>query len=141
MPDRGTRNVILCLRVIAESLLRTFVCFIDFVKAFGKVPHNEVLKALDEAGIDDKNLRLLQYICWNQKATMKIGNKEIDAFDIKISGRQGCVASLILHNTFSEKIMKSIKEMIGVSIGGMNINNPRFADDTAVIADSSNFRC
>ena len=26
--------------------------------------------------------------------------------------------------------------MTGVSIGGMNINNLRFADDTAVIADS-----
>ena len=47
-----------------------------------------------------------------------------------------CVASPILYNTFSEKIMKSIEEMKGVSIGGMNINNLRFADDTAVIADS-----
>ena len=32
--------------------------------------------------------------------------------------------------------MKSIEEKKGVSIGGMNITNHRFADDTAVIADS-----
>ena len=68
MPDRGTRNAILCLRVIAERLLNhqqiLFVCFIDFVKAFNKVRHNEVLEAV----IDDKDLRLLQNIYWNQKS-------------------------------------------------------------------------
>ena len=138
MPDRGTRNAILCLRVIAERLLnhqqKLFVCFIDFVKAFDKVRHNEVLEALDEAGIDDKDL--LQNIYWNQKATVKIGDEETDAFDIKIGVREGCVASPILYKTFSEKKMKSIEDMKGVSIGGLNINNLRFADDTAVIADS-----
>ena len=67
---------------------------------------------------------------------MKIGDDETDAFDIKIGVRQGCVASPILYNTFSEKIMKSIEDMKGVNIGRMNINNLRFADDTAGIADS-----
>ena len=139
-PDRGTRNAILCLRVIAERLLnhqqKLFVCFIDFVKAFDKVRHNEVLEALDEAGIDDKDHRLLQNIYWKQKATVRVGFEETGVFDIKIGVRQGCVASAILYNTFSGKIMKSIEEMKGVSIGGMNINNLRFADDTAVIADA-----
>ena len=67
---------------------------------------------------------------------MKIGDGETDAFDIKIGVRQGCVASPILYNTISEKIMKSIEDMKGVSIGGMSNNNLSFADDTAVIADS-----
>ena len=86
--------------------------------------------------IFDKDLRLLQKIYWNQKATVKVGDEETDAFDIKIGVREGFVASSILYNTFSEKIKKSIEEMKGLSIGGMNINNLRFADDTAVIADS-----
>ena len=92
MPDRGTRNAILCLRVIAARLLnhqqKLFVCFIDFVKAFDKVRHNEVLEALDEARIDDKYLRLLQNIYCNQKATVKVGDEETDAFHIKIGVRQ-----------------------------------------------------
>ena len=110
MPDRCTRNAILCLTVIAERLLKhqqkLFVSFIDFLKAFDKVRHNEVLEAPDEAGIDDKDLRLLQNVYWNQKSTVKIGDEETDAFDINIGVRQGCVASPILYNTFSEKIMK-----------------------------------
>ena len=55
MPDRGTRNIILCLRVIAERLLKQqkklFMCFIDFVKAFDKVRHYEMLGALDGTGV------------------------------------------------------------------------------------------
>ena len=82
------------------------------------------------------DLCLLQNIYLNQKATVKNGDEETDAFNIKIGVRQGCVPSPILYNTFSENIMKSIEEMKGASIGGMNINNLRFADGTAVIADS-----
>ena len=71
MPDRGTRNSISCLRVIADGLLnhqqKLFVCFIDFVKAFDKVRHKKFIEALDEAGIDDKDHRLLQNIYWKQK--------------------------------------------------------------------------
>ena len=70
MPDRGTRNAILRLRVIAERLSnhqqKLFICFIDFVKDFDKV-------LLDGTGVDDKDLRVLQNIYWKQKATVKVG--------------------------------------------------------------------
>ena len=90
-------------REIVEPPTKTFRLF-HFVKAFDKVRHNEVLEALDEAGIDDNDLRLLQNIYWKQKATVRVGDEETGVFDIKIGVRQGCVASPILYNTFSEKI-------------------------------------
>ena len=74
-------------REVVEPPTKFFVCFIDFVKAFDNVRNNEVLEATDEAGIDDKDLRFLQNIYWNQKATVKIGDEETDAFDIKIGVR------------------------------------------------------
>ena len=89
MPDRGTRNAILCLRVITERLLnqqqKLFICFIDFVKAFDKVGRYEMLDPLDGTGVDDKDLRLFQNIYGRQKATVKKGNEETDNFDVKIS--------------------------------------------------------
>ena len=54
---------------------------------------------------------------------------------MKIVVRQGCVASPLLYNTFAER-MQPIKNLEGVSVGGMNINNLSYADDTAVIANS-----
>ena len=59
-------SAILCLRVIAERVLnhqqKLFICFIDFVKAFDKIRHYEMLDALDGTGVHDKDLRLLQNI-------------------------------------------------------------------------------
>ena len=70
MPDRGTRSAILYLRVIAERLLnhqQLLICFIDFVKAFDKVRHYEMLDALDGTRVDDKGLCLLQNIYWSKR--------------------------------------------------------------------------
>ena len=66
----------------------------------------KMLDALDGAGVDDKYLRFLQFIYWKQKASVKVGNEETDNFDVKIGVPQGCVASLLPYNTFSEKIMQ-----------------------------------
>ena len=92
--------------------------------------------ALNGTGVDDKDLRLLQNIYWKQKATVKKGNEETDSFDVKIGVGEGCVASPLLYNTFSERIMQSIENLEGVSVCGINRNNLRYADDTAVIANS-----
>ena len=80
--------------------------------------------------------RLFQKIYWKQKVTVKVGNEETDNFYVKTGVQQGCVASPLLYNTFSERILQSIENLQGVSVGGMNINNLRYADDTVVIAKS-----
>ena len=42
-----------------------------------------------------------------------------------------------MFNLYSEKILKSIENMKGVKVGGRNINNLRYADDTTLIAGSN----
>ena len=77
MPDREFRNAILCLQLIAEKGLnqqqKLFIRFIDFVKAFDKVQHSELLDALDGTGIDDNDLRFLLFSYWKQIAAVKVG--------------------------------------------------------------------
>ena len=41
-----------------------------------------------------------------------------------------------LFSLYSEVILRSIDNLEGVKIGGVNINNFRFADDTVLIAES-----
>ena len=50
--------------------------------------------------------------------------------------RQGCVLSPYLFNLYTEFIFRKSDEMQGINIGGKNINNLRYADDTVLMAES-----
>ena len=55
---KGTRNAVLCLRMIMEKAIEKqkdlYICFIDYVKAFDRVKHQELIKVLEQIGIDEK---------------------------------------------------------------------------------------
>jgi hypothetical protein len=48
--------------------------------------------------------------------------------------RQGCILSPYLFNIYTEFIFRKSVECIGINIGGRNISNPRYADDTVLMA-------
>ncbi|KAG1659484.1 Leucine-rich repeat-containing G-protein coupled receptor 5 [Nymphon striatum] len=58
-------------------------------------------------------------------------------FNIKKGVRQGCILSPSLFNLYTEKIFREVDDMQGIVVGGVNINNLRYADDTVLIADSA----
>ena len=58
-------------------------------------------------------------------------------FKTKKGVRQGCVLSPNLYNLYTEKIYREIEGMPGVVIGGVNINDLRYADDTGLLAIDS----
>ena len=75
-------------------------------------------------------------------ATVQLGHdvrayKITEEFKIKKGARQGCVLSPNLFNLYTEKIFREVKDMKGVVIGGVNINNLRYADDTAMITENT----
>ena len=55
---------------------------------------------------------------------------------IERGARQGCVFSPDMFNWYGETILRCIEGMPGISIGGYNLNNLRYADDTVLISDS-----
>ena len=92
-----------------------------------------MLQSLD---IDGKDLRLLKNLYWDQKACVRIEGQHSAFSSIKRGVRQGCVLSPDLFNLYSENILRHISEIEGVSIGGQNINNIRYADDIVLISNS-----
>jgi len=50
--------------------------------------------------------------------------------------RQGCVFSPDLINLYGEVILRELDGMPGFVIGGHNVNNIRYADDTVLLAES-----
>ena len=137
---KGTRNAIFALRVLAERAIDVqkdlYVCFVDYEKAFDKVRHQDLFNILNDIGLDGKDLRLLEKLYWNQKAAVRVGGEVSEWQDIKRGVRQGCVLSPDLFNIYSEIIMRDLENLEGLKIGGQNLNNVRYADDTALVADS-----
>ena len=80
---------------------------------------------------------------WNlyvgQEATVRTRHETADCFQIgKVVG-QGCMLSLCLFNFYTENIMWNARldeAQAGIKIGGRNINNLRYADDTILMAES-----
>ena len=140
MEDRGTRNAIFMMRSIADRAIEMqrdlYICFIDYTKAFDKIRHKNLMQILNNLDLDGKDLRLIQDLYWRQQAAIRLDNDLSKYVEIKRGVRQGCVLSPDLFSLYSEMIMREVKDMDGIKVNGENITNVRYADDTALIADS-----
>ena len=138
--DAGTRNAVFVLRSIAERAVEmqkdVFLCFIDYTKAFDKVRHDQLFEDLTKIGLDTKDIKLLQNLYWEQTACVRVETELSDYINIKRGVRQGCVMSPDLFNYYSELILRNLEQERGLKVGGHNITNIRYADDTILIAES-----
>ena len=117
----GTREGIFNLGTVCE-------------RAFDRVKHSKIIECLSEIGIDDKDLQIITKIYWEQTAVVKTEHGTTEEFQVKKGVRQGCVLSPSLFNLYTEKIFRETEDMEGVIVGGHNINNLKYADDTSLLA-------
>lgn len=68
---------------------------------------------------------------------MRVNGEYSRYTDIKRGVRQGCVMSPDLFNYYSELILRQLQNEKGFRVGGRNITNIRYADDTVLIAESA----
>lgn len=138
----GTREALFCMRTLLQKSVEfrknIYVCFIDFEKAFDNVPHTQLFQCLDSIGLDSYDVRLLKNLYYNQTARVKVEQEVSEKVPIKRGVRQGCVMSPMLFNVYSEAVFEGALKYRheGVKIGGEVINNIRYADDTAIMAES-----
>uniref|UniRef100_A0A914X6Y4 Reverse transcriptase domain-containing protein n=1 Tax=Plectus sambesii TaxID=2011161 RepID=A0A914X6Y4_9BILA len=140
---RGTRDQIANLWWIMEKTREfqkgVYMCFIDYSKAFDCVEHDKLWKCLKQMDIPEHLVELIRSLYENQEATVRTAFGNTDWFDIERGVRQGCILSPALFNLYAETIMRRCdldKSPIGVKIGGRNINNLRYADDTTLLAEN-----
>ena len=138
--DKGTRNAIFCLSTLIERSMQVqrnlYLCFIDYSKAFDCVKHRDLFSILHNLNIEGKDLRIIRNLYWDQKAAMRVEGELSPFTEIKRGVRQGCVMSPDLFNIYSEMILREISDIEGIRVGGYNMNNLRYADDTVLISDS-----
>ena len=82
---------------------------------------------------------LLRNLYAGQEATVRTGHGTTDWFQIEKGVRQGCILSPCLFNLYAEYIMRNAgldEAQARIKTAGKNINNLKYADDTALMAES-----
>ena len=140
---RGTRDQIANLRWIMERQREynqdTYLCFIDYSKAFDCVDHEKMWNTLRVMGIPQHLICLMRNLYLNQQATVRTEFGDTDTFGIGKGVRQGCILSPSLFNLYAERIMREAgleESEEGIRIGGRKVNDLRYADDTTLLAGS-----
>ena len=89
-------------------------------------------------GIPDCLTCLLRNLYAGQETTLRNGHGTTDWFQIGKGARQGCILSPCLFNLYAEYIMRNAaldEEQAKIKIGGRNINDLRYTDDTTFMAE------
>ena len=104
---------------------------IDAEKAFAKIQHLFMMKALQKAGLEGTYLNIIEAIY--DKSTANILNgEELKAFPLKSGTRQGCPLSPLLYNIVLEvlvTVIRAEREIKGIQIGKKEAKLSLFADD------------
>ena len=90
-------------------------------------------------GIPDHLTCLLRTLYAGQEATVSTGHGTTDWFQTGKGVCQGCILSPCLLDLYAEYIMRNSgleEAQSGIKIGGRNINNLKYADDTTLMAES-----
>ena len=94
---RGTIDQIANIHWITEKAREfqktSWLCFINYAKAFEGVDHEKLWKALRDPGIPDHLTCLLRNLFAGQEVTVRTPYGTTDSFKIKKGIRQGCLLS------------------------------------------------
>ena len=77
-----------------------YSCFVDFEKAFDRVPRDILLQKLKKLGLGGKIFNVIKSMYSGDSARIKLGDKMTNPIKINQGVRQGCVLSPTLFNLF-----------------------------------------
>ncbi|KMQ95932.1 endonuclease-reverse transcriptase [Lasius niger] len=136
----GTREALFAMQVLIQRCRNmncdVFACFIDYTKAFDRCQHQKIILDLRRVGVDDKDIRVIANLYWNQRARVRVEDRLTEQVEIHRGVRQGCVLSPTLFNIYSEEIFaEALTDLeVGIRINEEYLNNIRYADETVLLA-------
>ena len=83
---------------------------IDAVKAFEKIKHLVMIKALQKVGIEGTYLNIIKAIYDKPTANIILNSEKLKAFPLKSGTRQGCPLSPLLFNKVLEVLATAVRE-------------------------------
>jgi retron-type reverse transcriptase len=83
---------------------------IDAEKAFDKIQHHFMIKALRKQGIEGKYLNIIKAIYDKPTANIILNGEKLKPFSLKSGMRQGCSLSPLLFNIVVEFLARAIRK-------------------------------
>ncbi|KAL6090475.1 hypothetical protein STEG23_033285, partial [Scotinomys teguina] len=115
---------------------------LDVEKAFDKIQHPFMMKALERVGIQGTFLNIIKAIYSKPTANIKLNGEKLKAIPLKSGTRQGCPLSPYLFNIVLEVLARAIrqhKEITGIQIGKEEVKISLFTDVMIVyLSDTQN---
>ena len=96
-----------------------------------------MIECLSQMGVDSNDVKFIRNLYWGQQAYVRTKERMSDVIDIRCRVRQGYVLSTILFNIYTELIFRQSEHLKGIHVGGVNVNNLRYADDTVYYLQSA----
>jgi len=110
MPGNRTSDALIVLYNLYNQYCRNnkymYACFVDFSKAFDRVPRHILFEKLISNNITGKFYECIKNMYLNDKAAIKIGDKITDKFGITQCVKQGCIMSPLLFIIFLADLPK-----------------------------------
>ena len=127
---RKSINVIYHINKLKEK--KHMIISIDAEKAFDKIQHPLMIKALQKVGIEGNFLNIIKAIYDKPTANLVLNGEKLKPFPLRSGARQGCPLSPLLFNIVLEVLATAIreeKEIKGIQIGKQEVKLSLFADD------------
>ena len=116
----------------------TFLCFIDYKKAFDSVERHLLLFKLSQVGINGNMYRAISSLYSNPRSRVILNDNETEYFDCPVGVKQGDCLSPTLFAIFINDLAIEIKHSnIGVKLDeNLAINILLYADDIVLLAEN-----
>jgi hypothetical protein len=115
----------------------------DAEKAFHKIQHHFMIKALRKLGIERMYLNIVNVIYDKPTANIILNSEKLKPFPIKLGMRQVCTLSPLLFKIVQEFLARAIRqeeEIKGIQIGKKIIKISLFVDDMILyLKDPKNY--
>jgi hypothetical protein len=83
---------------------------IDAEKAFDKIQHPFMIKALKKLGIEGTFLNIIKAIHYKPRSNIILNGEQLKPFPLKSGMRQGCALSPLLVNIVLEFLARAIRQ-------------------------------
>ena len=116
---------------------QTFVCFVDFRKAYDTINRNILWQKLNKIGINGKFFNSLKSSYEHVNCSVRINGHYTDWFDVSSGLKQGCLLSPQIFNLYLNDLTLDLEEAgLGIDIDGVNVSSLLYADDLALVAET-----
>ena len=137
--DRSCLDHIYSLTTVIKNRLAnnldTYVCFIDFKKAFDFINRDMLLVKLLNLGINGKMYLALKNMLINTRSCVKINDKYTEFFHVLNGVRQGDPISSSLFSVYINDLVSDINTLkMGINIGEDLVSLLLYADDLVLMA-------